>query len=138
MLPALFSVLVLHWVTSKDSTGGSSAEKSNSYRSGNNTASRPNGVKDALDKFRYGHNVLGPTVTTHISASRGRRDSGEDDDEISKTELGGKNDTAGHPLGRITVQVGQVREVEGDQGRGSIAGPTLEDGKSYRSTEGLV
>ena len=82
--------------------------------------------------------TLGPTVTTHISASRGHRNSWEEDDEISETELGGKNKTACHHLERITVQVGRVRGLEEGQGRGSIASPTLEGEKSYRSTEGLV
>jgi hypothetical protein len=37
-------------------------------------------------KFHYGHNGIGPTVTTHISAVRDG-DFPEDDDEILKIEL---------------------------------------------------
>jgi hypothetical protein len=138
MCQVLFSVLVLHWVTSKDSNGGSTADKSNSHRSGNNVPSQTAGLKFGADKFRYGHNGVGPTVTTHISAARDVGNLLEDDDEISKTELGTKNNKAGVPLGRITVQVGQVREVEGREGRTSVVSATPVDGRSYRSTEDLV
>lgn len=140
----LFSVLVLHWVTSKDSNGGPTADKTNS-RSANNQSSKIVGSKGGLDKPGYGHNGVVPSVTTHISAVREVRGDSEDDDEISKAELGMNNkEGAGFPMGRITVQVGQVRQVEGGRGRNSVvstthgAGTELSRGGSYRSSEELV
>lgn len=138
----LFSVLVLHWVTSKDSNGGSTADKSNSL-SANNPSSKIIGAKGGLDKLGYGHNGTEPSVTTHISAVREVGDFPEEDDEISKIELGINNkEGRSFPLGRITVQVGQVREVEGGRGHGSVVSTThgdgLSRGGSYRSTEDLV
>jgi hypothetical protein len=139
MLEVLFSVLVLHWVTSKDSNGGSVTDKSSSHRSANHTVSKTIGVRDVMDKFRYEHNGIKPTVTTHISAVREPGDFVDDNEEISKMELG-MSKTIGDrfPLGNITVQVGQVREVE----RGSLVckahGEPLSRGGSYRSTEDLV
>ena len=53
----------------------------------------------------------------------------------------GKKDGSGFPLGRITVQVGQVRKVEerGEEGVISAGrGEGLSRGGSYKSTEDLV
>ncbi|KAG0647260.1 hypothetical protein D0Z07_7073 [Hyphodiscus hymeniophilus] len=142
-LEVLFSVLVLHWVTSKDSSGGSTAEKSHSHRSAVKSSSKINSAKgSAVDKLRYPHGGIGSSVTTHISAIREAEDFREDEDDLANVELGmDKTKSSGFPLGRITVQVERVREVEGGHARASVVSTTqgLSRGGSYnKSTEDLV
>ncbi|TVY73600.1 hypothetical protein LSUE1_G004127 [Lachnellula suecica] len=112
----LFSVLVLHWVTSKDSSsipsGYSRSNPSQSHRSRNKLG--------AFSVYGKGNTGLG-TVTTHISASRngGQRE---------------KEDMGDMEMGGITVQVGQVVEIEVER----EGGENGEGRRSHKSTEDLV
>jgi hypothetical protein len=86
----LFSVIVLRWVTSKDSSStSSSAHSKNTNKFG-----------PCSGYGKQGYKNLG-TVTTYISAMKNGKDTDEEDVE----------------LGSITVQIGQVVEVEEDADR---------------------
>jgi hypothetical protein len=142
----LFSVLVLHWVTSKDSSSASSSggQSNSASRSAHASRSR-NSIANKLSQLSYSNNE--PTVTTHISAVRSStRDDGFED-EIQRMDWGSnrvEKDGNGYPMGVITVQVDQVVEVErqGGNGRSSEAstmnGEELSRGRSHKSTEDLV
>jgi hypothetical protein len=136
----LFSVLVLHWVTSKDSSSASSTAHTNSAV-----------ITNKLERFGYGTGSASGRktgVTTHISAVRPGK---EDEEEIQRVDWGvvKSDDGKAFPMGRIEVRVGHVVEVvrEGKpglgvaNGRGSVASTTNEDAsraRSHLSTEELV
>jgi len=116
----LFSVLVLHWVTSKDSYSSSS------YAQSRTTQPNPSrNTRNRLGSFdlytRPGGRDLG-TVTTHISAFKSGKGGGEED--IGDMQLGG-----------ITIKVGQVVEVEREIDVTFVEGKRS---RSQTSTEGLV
>lgn len=128
----LFSVLVLHWVTSKDSASGSSARRSNS--AGQIASNR-------LERFGLSHKGQ-PTVTTHISAVRDMMG----DDEDMEMRMGDWNKGDGsltYPVDGIRVHVGQIVEIEGGKDLAEVdseASMGDDDGKrrSQVSTEDLV
>jgi hypothetical protein len=149
----LFSVLVLHWVTSKDkaSTTNSSADAysgqnaSHIQRNKNSAGSMgPYSVADKLGVFDVSKAREG-TVTTHISAQELKAR----EDEESDLDLKASGQRSSIPLGKIKVQVGRVIEVE-SRPRGDPPTPVSEGGEdisaarrisqggSGRSTEELV
>ncbi len=132
----LFSVLVLHWVTSKDPSTTSSTARSNSTI-----------VTNKLERFGYGTGSVSGRktgVTTHISAVRRGE---EDSEEIQRADWGG-DDGKSLAMGKIEVRVGHVIEVEREgepesaivNGRSSVASTTNEGvrAQSDLSTEDLV
>jgi hypothetical protein len=150
----LFSVLVLHWVTSKDSSSTSSSAQPNSNHgeSGTRSGVAP-AVKDAsgtaskTDRWGYGSRGAkgkGTGVATIISS--GGRGEIDEDGDLQRVDWG--NQTGGEgkafPMGRIVVEIGQVVEVEGRGGndKGSVAsmanGDELSGCRSHQSTEDLV
>jgi hypothetical protein len=104
----LFSVLVLHWVTSKDrASTGSSNDTQNATGTGTRTkvpAMGPYSISDKLGVFNTSKGGEG-TVTTHISA----RESKRDEEEV---EWIANRPRSSIPLGKIKVQVGQVIEMD--------------------------
>jgi hypothetical protein len=115
----IFSVLVLHWVTSKDS---STTTSSYTHSTTNNRNPRST-VLGTLSGKEEGARS-GATVTTHISAVTDMgKDLGEDVE-----------------MGKIRVRVGQVVETEGGSDAGSLEGLEVkEEGRrSHWSTEDLV
>jgi hypothetical protein len=143
----LFSVLVLHWVTSKDSSSTSSTARSG-YGTRSAYTSKAGNTTNKLERFGYGtgSRSAGKStgVTTHISALRPGK--GDEDEEIQMVDRGAAHgeDRKGQPMGRITVQVEQVVEIEREDGngRGSDASTTnsedLSRGRTNKSTEDLV
>lgn len=143
----LFSVLVLHWVTSKDSSSTSSTARSG-YGSRSAYTSKARNTTNKLERFGYGTGSAAKStgVTTHISAVRPGKE--DEDEEIQMADRGAarEEDRKGHPLGRITVEVEQVQVVEIERedgnGRGSDASTMnseeLSRGRTNRSTEDLV
>lgn len=134
----LFSVVVLHWVTSKDSANsGSSRTKGTNSKD----VTGAKGLSHAREAYGLGSRVQ-PTVTTLITASKGdgadlKQSTSLSDDEIErgmhqsqKTQRSDRLDWArgkrsdkrenaevgekGYPLGKIRVQVGQVVEIESE------------------------
>jgi hypothetical protein len=126
----LFSVLVLHWVTSKDSTSVSSSAKSHTPPTNSKSPRNRLGSFDIYSKS--GSRNVG-TVTTHISALK----SGKEYDEVDIGDI---------EMGGITVKVGQVVEVERDvdvdmrsvEKEGDVRSVEGERSRSHRSTEDLV
>lgn len=117
----LFSVLVLHWVTSKDKV---STGSSNDTHTATGTGTRakisaatmgPYSIADKLGVFNASKGGEA-TVTTHISAQELKNEENEEVDWLASKQR------SSIPLGRIKVQVGQVIEV--DSRRRSDA-PTL-------------
>lgn len=137
----LFSVVVLHWVTSKDS---SSNGKSTSSR--DQTAPSGKGANGGRDAYGLGSRIQ-PTVTTHISAAKHgdgsdlKQTNSLSDDELergvtapphnhTRRERSDRLDWArgrqhsakesteygekGYPMNKIRVQVGQVVEIESE------------------------
>ena len=134
----LFSVVVLHWVTSKDTinTGSSRTKGTNSK-----DATGGKGVSNAREAYGLGSRIQ-PTVTTMITASKMdgddlKQSTSLSDDELERgmhqTQKPGKSDRMdwarmkrnesrqegdygekGYPLGKIRVQVGQVVEIESE------------------------
>ncbi|KAH8601515.1 hypothetical protein B0O99DRAFT_606793 [Bisporella sp. PMI_857] len=119
----LFSVVVLHWVTSKDTSMGSSS--SSSHNTNPQTATQLSTLpgkptnKSQFDNS-FGEKYTEGTVTTHISASR--------DEGLSEEE-----DNIG--MGKIRVQIGQ--RVEMERGSSSSSGQTRRPSSS-RSSADLV
>ncbi|PVH88166.1 hypothetical protein DL98DRAFT_509648 [Cadophora sp. DSE1049] len=128
----LFSVVVLHWVTSKDSGGGASMASAASLainsrrrqrRESESIASPTVGTIDKLERFGvFGDHVIGSgSVTTHISAEKGNAivEPGEQTElemydlengnggSMKRRNSGGEN----YPLGRMPVQVGHTVET---------------------------
>jgi len=102
----LFSVLVLHWVTSKDKSYKPSTARSTSLAG---LRSAPN----RLEQFDFGtrsSSVKKTGITTHISAVA----SGTEDEDIQKIDLEHAQTDNGQsfPVDRIKVDVAQVVEVE--------------------------
>jgi len=118
--PVLFSVLVLHWVTSKDSSITIPILSSGTLTNTHHT-SYPNhksSKHEPLDMYgRSSDGGIG-TITTHTTAAKLA-----DDEASEKSDI---------EIGNIVVEVGQVverkeTEEEVDTGR-----------RSHRSTEDLV
>ena len=140
----LFSVLVLHWVTSQDSSSTSSTARSDGTRTA--YTSKADNTKNKLGVFVYGTGTESAAksigVTTHISALRPDKK----DEEVEKVECGvaPRENRNEYPTGRIIVQVGHVVDIgtEDGNGRGSnastINGEELSGGRSNKSTEDLV
>lgn len=82
----LFSVLVLHWVTSKDSV---STDSSRSRGTNSKDGTGQKGISIARDPYGLGSRIQ-PTVTTHISAAKPvdgadlKQTSSLSDDEIER------------------------------------------------------
>ena len=142
-LEVLFCVLVLHLVTSKDSYNVGSTQ-SNSQSRNANTSVHASKTADKLAKFRFGPNGShGPTVTTHISATRDLGNVAEDEEDMGFEAR--KNGGRSYPLEIMKVQVRQVVEVDTGAGRGSrdstprsLNDEEMSRGRSHRSTEELV
>ncbi len=140
----LFSVIVLHWVTSKDSSSTASTGRSHSTDRDQHTSRNTHSIGNKLGGSFNFSSKQQPTVTTHISAIRKGDD--EEEREIQRMDWnrGGGSKEAGrdYPMGKIRVQVGQVVEIESDAGRGSEAstmhGEDLSRARSNRSSEDLV
>jgi hypothetical protein len=148
----LFSVLVLHWVTSKDRASTASSNEysgqnaSNVQRNKNSAGSvgGPYSVVDKLSVFDV-NKVQEGTVTTHITAQELKNM------ELEEAEVGSKTrgQRSSIPLGKIKVQVGRSVQVE-SRPRGDSPTPKSEIGEdisearrisqggSGRSTEELV
>jgi hypothetical protein len=111
----LFSVLVLHWVTSKDKASTTSSndtysEQTATHTQRNNNPNGPIGPFSVVDKLGvFSTSKSGDaTVTTHISAQEFKNC----EDEEVDIEWSGKIQKGSIPLGRIKVQVGQVVQVD--------------------------
>lgn len=130
----LFSVLVLHWVTSKDSSSTSSSAQSHTQATQSKSPRNRLGSFDIYSSKPGSRNI--GTVTTHISALKSGKEYDEEGD-IGDMEMGG-----------ITVKVGQVVEVERDMdvdldvrgvGReGDVRSVEGERPRSHGSREDLV
>tara|TARA_R110002060_G_scaffold67862_3_gene76500 strand:+ start:321 stop:1067 length:747 start_codon:yes stop_codon:yes gene_type:complete len=159
----LFSVLVLHWVTSKDSGGGASMASTASLgitsrrrqrRESEPIASPTAGTIDKLEVFGvFGDHVIGGgSVTTHISAEKGNAivAIGEQNgQEMYDLENGnGANakrasDKEDYPLRRIQVQVGHTIETTSKSGATNGLDESEDVGdfrlaRSHLSTDELV
>jgi hypothetical protein len=107
----LFSVLVLHWVTSKDK--GSTGSSKDTYTA-TGTGTRTKISAGTMDHYSIADKlgVFDPskagegTVTTHISAQELKNGEEEEVDWTANRQRGSI------PLGRIKVQVGRVVEVD--------------------------
>ena len=150
----LFSVLVLHWVTSKDKASTASSHDqysarntSHAQRNKNSAGSMgPYSVVDKLGVFDpNASKAREGTVTTHISAQELKNIEAEEADLDSK----GRAPRSSIPLGKIKVQVGRVIEVESRPRGTSPMGKSelgedisemrrVSQGGSGRSTEELV
>jgi len=148
----LFSVLVLHWVTSKDKASTASSHDqysaqntSNAQRNKNSAGSMgPYSVVDKLGVFdATASKAREGTVTTHISAQELK------DMKLEETDLDSKGRPSSIPLGKIKVQVGRVVQVESRPRGTSPTGKSemgediaevrrVSQGGSGRSTEKLV
>jgi hypothetical protein len=142
----LFSVLVLHWVTSKDKASSSSSNNTYSGQTASHiqrskNSAGPYSVVDKLSVFGTGKTGDG-RVITHISA----QESKDFEDKIADTEWSGNRQRGSIPLDRIRVQVGQVIEVESrprsdvlsESGEDIVEVRRVSQGGSGRSTEELV
>ena len=119
----LFSVLVVHWVTTKDSASNLSAR--NSYHATNR-----------LERFGFSNQVQ-PKVTTLISAVRDVK--GEiEDDEIGAGYRNNSADDSVYPVEAIRVQSDQVVEFEGGSETSGGSGNGLTRGGSHSTIEDLV
>src|SRR5215469_830924 len=106
----LFSVLVLHWATSKDKSYKSSTPRFTSLAG---LRSNPN----RLEQFDFGtrnSSVKKTGITTHISAVASRTE----DEDIQKVDLEHAQTANGQsfPVDRIKVEVAQRVEVESEEG----------------------
>lgn len=128
-----FSVLILHWATSKDSSSTSSSNLSLSFHhisaSGHDQSRpmSPNSIIDKLEAFGiYGTGKeMDSTVTTHISAQEMQSNLGREfceGDSGGKLKKGGKGEV--YHLERIHVNVAKVVEIKG--------GPRRNDGRILR------
>ncbi|KAH7379730.1 hypothetical protein BKA64DRAFT_234607 [Cadophora sp. MPI-SDFR-AT-0126] len=160
----LFSVVVLHWVTSKDSGGGASMGSAASLalnsrrtqqRESESIASPTAGTMDKLERFGvFGDQVIGNgSVTTYISAEKGNAIAkiGEHNEhELHDLENGNggradqvKNGSGNYPLERIQVQVGHTVETRAKSGAMAGLNESEDVGdfrlaRSYLSTDELV
>lgn len=150
----LFSVLVLHWVTSKDKASTASSNDqysgqiaSQSQRNKNSAGSLggPYSVVDKLGVFDANKVAREGTVTTHISAQELKHMEAQETDLDYK----GRGQRSSIPLGKIKVQVGRVVQVESRPRGSSPTGKSelgedisevrrISQGGSGRSTEELV
>jgi hypothetical protein len=147
----LFSVLVLHWVTSKDKVSAASSNEysgqsaSQAQRNKNSAGSMgPYSVVDKLGVFDVSK-AREATVTTHISAQELKNIEADEMDVDPNT----RGQRSSIPLGKIKVQVGRSVQVE-SRPRGDSQTPKSEVGEdisevrrisqggSGRSTEELV
>lgn len=153
----LFSVMVLHWVTSKDSNGQNSSNHSVSLQAiGTKRTirdSRPdplsqNSLVDKLETFgMFGTSKGDAGVTTHISAQEMDKDVNVGDDfyrldsGIKSKKFNGRSRSEGKTE-RMHVNVAQVVEVEsGPRSGRSDDGEDIADavrGGTGRSTDDLV
>ncbi|KAG4435768.1 hypothetical protein IFR05_008742 [Cadophora sp. M221] len=158
----LFSVLVLHWVTSKDSSGGGSTLSNASLGLGSKRKQRHEsqsivspepGAVDKLGRFSpFGDHVVGG-VTTHISAEKPNpvvdmREGEEHEMYDMENGNGGRMKRAGsnggsYHMGRIQVQVGHTVETGPRRGAsvGTSEGEDIGDfrlARSHLSTDELV
>jgi hypothetical protein len=149
----LFSVLVLHWVTSKDKASTTSSNDQYSAQNASHTQRNKNSagsigglysVVDKLGVFDANRPDEG-TVTTHITAQE-LKDMKLEEADI---DLNARGPRGSIPLGKIKVKVGRSVQVES---RPRIESPTpksdlgedisevrrISQGESGRSTEELV
>ncbi|KAK0113590.1 hypothetical protein ONS95_013837 [Cadophora gregata] len=159
----LFSVLVLHWVTSKDSGGGTSVASNTSRgltsrrrqrQESESLASPTAGTIDKLQRFGvFGDQVIGGgSVTTHISAEKSNDiadagvQRGQETFDLENAPGGrmkrNKSVKEEYPMGRIQVQVGHT--VETTRKGGVIIGMNEGDvgdfplARTHLSTDELV
>jgi hypothetical protein len=130
----LFNVLVLHWVTSKDSHGGSTAGLSLSLKQGG-TGKRggglttidplgPHSLVDRSDNFGiYGKEAQ---VTTRISAGEARDDLEEEEFELDSRKGLGRKDGNGSGA-KLHVNVARVVEMESGPRLGNEEGEDITD-----------
>ncbi|KAH9219211.1 hypothetical protein DL95DRAFT_384641 [Leptodontidium sp. 2 PMI_412] len=150
----LFSVVVLHWVTSKDSSGSGStlsnaslnlSSKRGRRRESQSIVSPESGPVDKLERFGvFGDHVVG-SVTTHISAEKPNPivDMREGDEhEMYDIENGnggrmkrGGSNSGNYPMGRIQVQVGHTVET-GPRSGASAGTSESEDIGDFRLARG--
>jgi hypothetical protein len=150
----LFSVLVLHWVTSKDKPSTASSHDQYSAQNASHvqrtkmsggSTSGPYSVVDKLGVFDAKKVTREGTVTTHISAQELKTMEDEERD-MASNERGQRSSI---PLGKIKVQVGRVVQVESRPRSESPTGKSdlcedisevrrISQGGSGRSTEELV
>jgi hypothetical protein len=150
----LFSVLVLHWVTSKDKASTASSNDqysvqnaSQAPRNKNSAGSMgPYSVVDKLGVFdANASKAREGTVITHISAQELKHM----DSEEADLDSSGRAQRSSIPLGKIKVQVGRVIQVESRPRGTSPTGKSelgedisevrrVSQGGSGRSTEDLV
>ena len=142
----LFSVLVLHWVTSKDSsttaTNHSNSQENYNSRSKNANA---NGNNSGPNGYGLGSRIQ-PTVTTHISASKNDPDavSLDEDDIVSadgrREKWEEKSANGGYVMGKMRVQVGRVVNIESSENvAGGSSNTVIATKKVHsQSTEDLV
>jgi len=150
----LFSVLVLHWVTSKDKASTASSNDqysvqnaSQAPRNKNSAGSMgPYSVVDKLGVFdANASKAREGTVITHISAQELKHM----DTEEADLDSNGRGQRSSIPLGKIKVQVGRVIQVESRPRGTSPTGKSelgedisevrrISQGGSGRSTEDLV
>jgi hypothetical protein len=123
----LFSVLVLHWVTSKDSANNSSAR--NSKSAGHPAANR-------LERFGFS-NQCQPKVTTLISTVREMKGEAEDN-EMGIEEWHNGAENSSYPIDGILVQSAQVVEIEGGSEGSLEIVNELKRGGSHNTTDDLV
>lgn len=134
----LFSVLVLHWVTSKDKASTASSNEthtgyisSQARRTKLSSSRADDSVVDKLGVFSSGKGGLG-SVTTHISAQDLKRERVKESIELTGRERS-------FPLDRIKVQVGRSVQVESES-RSEVGDDNTEfkRGGSGTSIENLV
>lgn len=150
----LFSVMVLHWVTSKDkasttsSTDQYAAQNASHVQrnkiSAGSSSGGPYSVVDKLGVFDANEPREG-TVTTHITAQELKNMKLEEADN----DLSARGQRSSIPLGKIKVQVGRSVQVESrlrsesptpksDLGEDIAEVRRISRGESGRSTEELV
>jgi hypothetical protein len=150
----LFSVLVLHWVTSKDKASTTSTtdqyaaqNASHVQRNKNSAGSSSGGPYSVVDKLGVfdANEPREGTVTTHITAQELKNMKLEEAD----LDLSVRGQRSSIPLGKIKVQVGRSVQVE-SRPRSNSPTPKSElgedlsevrrisRGESGRSTEELV
>ncbi|CZR55834.1 uncharacterized protein PAC_05722 [Phialocephala subalpina] len=148
----LFSVLVLHWVTSKDSNGQNSINHSLNLQPigtqgqiGDSIPDplSPNSLVNKLETFgMYGSPKDG--TTTHISAQNNKKEV-DVDDGLYRLDSGSRSRKHGRGMGRsdgkvegMHVNVAEAVEVESGPSSGSDGGEDIADARTGRSTDELV
>ncbi len=142
----LFSVLVLHWVTSKDSNGNQSSDhsvslqhvsaKRNTNVDSHSDPRSPISVPGKMEPFgggfgNKGLRVMGmedATVTTHISAREMQKGADVDEEEIYGLESGGGGKLR-KGVEKLHVTVAQVVEMESGPRSEHMLGARSDDGE---------